>query len=154
MDSLKIKANSLNFWKIHQNCSRGKYDDVTSYRNQTHKEQTNILLYTHRYIPMSEIDWRRKPSFYYTDSMPPICNDEKVRVTYHDQRKTKQNILCLFTCIIYHIITKIQPEKGKILLLSRFLPFITDIILFYLFFETNNYTIMKKINSLKTKKTH
>ncbi len=103
---------------------------------------------------MSEIDGRRKPSRYYTDSIQPICNDEKVCVTYHNQRRTKQNILCLFTSIIYHIITKIQPEKGKMLSLSRFLPLITDIILLYLFFETNNYTIIKKINSPKTKKTH
>jgi len=38
------------------------------------------------------------------------------------------------------------------LLLSRVLPLITDNILLYSFFETNNNTIIKKINSLKTKK--
>ncbi len=65
----------------------------------------------------------------------------------------KQNILCLFTCAIYHIITKIQPKKGEMLLLSRLLSVVVDVILFYVFFQTNNYTIMKKINPLKMEKT-
>ncbi len=41
--------------------------------------------YGHVYIQMSEIDWWQEPSFYYTDSMQLICNDEKVCVAYHNQ---------------------------------------------------------------------
>jgi hypothetical protein len=70
-----------------------------------------------------------------------------MRATYHNQWRTKQNILCLFTCIISDIITKIQSKKGEMLLLSRLLSVVAvDIILFYVFFQTNNYTIMEKIN--------
>ncbi len=68
-------------------------------------------------------------------------------------KNEKKNILCLFSCTIYDIITEIQPKKGEMLLLSRLLSVVVDIILFYVFFQTNNYTIMKKINPLETEKT-
>jgi hypothetical protein len=63
-----------------------------------------------------------------------ITNNEERNKTFSAYSRAQYTISSL----------KFNQKKGEMLLLSQLLSVVVDIILFCVFFETNNYTIMKR----------